>query len=89
VNDIGLVTDFKMDGNADFEFNSDEFAKEMEDISDNDIVIDKEDLNFIDNISWDTASLDDNIEEDSNEDNISQCSHGSAENFVKKPQKKK
>lgn len=43
---------------------SDEFAKEMALIDDDEIEINQEDLNFIDNISWDTASLEDEFDEE-------------------------
>lgn len=89
-----MIADFKNDPAAEFEIESDEFAKEMAAISDNDIVIDKEDLNFIDNISWDTASLEDCFGEESGDgDDRSQNSCDSDGNMIKiekvKPKKKK
>ena len=62
VNDIGLEDDNqanKAEQMVDVDPLSEEFAKEMALIEDDEIEINQEDLNFIDNISWDTASLED------------------------------
>ena len=66
VNDIGLEDDgiLKADQLIDVDPLSDEFAKEMSLIDDDDIEINQEDLNFIDNISWDTASIEDDFEDE-------------------------
>ena len=41
-----------------------EFETEMDLISEKDIELDQDDFNFIDNISWDTSSLEDSFEDD-------------------------
>jgi hypothetical protein len=43
---------------------NEEYEYEMSLISDQDIELEQDDFNFIDNISWDTSSLEDSFNED-------------------------
>lgn len=67
INDIGLDIireneENKQDTASQDEY--EEFEAEMSMINDKDIELEEEDFNFIDNISWDTSSLDDSFEDD-------------------------
>lgn len=78
INDIGLEVikeNSETKNDTDTVDEQEEYETEMGLISEQDIELEQEDFNFIDNISWDTSSLEDSFDDDPNMKEEGSC-HG-------------